>query len=89
MAEAKCIFSGTIYSSRERVNIIMPNATNAEGNNFFPPARGNVHLAIAKYLDECFERELPVLSERWPNAALFVSPDHGVRGKYNYTIWSE
>lgn len=89
MAEAKRIFSGTIYSSRDRVNIIMPNAKNAEGNNFFPPARGKVQLALAAMLDECFKEELPVLSARWPNAVLFVSPNYGVRGMYYYSIWSE
>lgn len=82
--------NATVYSSRERVNVILPGTGyRGEGNHFYPPARGNVRNYVADMTLDA------VLSEQengsYPRHVRFtigsVRPDPMERGKYTVSVY--
>jgi hypothetical protein len=79
---------GTVFSSRERVNVILPGT--GEGNHFWPPVRGNAVEYIRKAIVKTLEEEKDTL--KWlsngkeTRVSVYVKPERGV---YNYSVWQD
>jgi hypothetical protein len=75
----------TVYSSRERVNVIIPGTGyRGEGNNFYRPVRGKAR----NYLHACVKDAAEQLGWTEPNFEIeSLRPDYSQRGKYRATVW--
>lgn len=62
--ETTTLTRGTVYSSRERVNVIIPGtAFWGEGNHFFTPVRGNAIAYIRECITEVIRAEAEIGKE--------------------------
>jgi hypothetical protein len=82
--------NGRVYSSRDRLNVIMGFRNgDGQGNHFFPPARGHV----TEYVRECIEAAVEEQGRRFGGWAtrpytVTIRPDVE-RGAYSFSVWMD
>ncbi|WNM69342.1 hypothetical protein SEA_ARTI_87 [Gordonia phage Arti] len=79
---------GDVWSSRERVNVLMWSADNADGNNVHARPRGPIATVVRDLVWQTWRELRPTLAQRYPDAVLTVRPDYCQRGRWTYTVWS-
>lgn len=78
---------GTVYSSHDRVNVILPGTgPKGEGNHFYPPAHGKVVDYIRGRIIETIESHSDVIG--WANdtfiVAVYATHEAGI---YTFSVW--
>jgi hypothetical protein len=84
LAPGALLSSGDVFSSRERVNVIMSTADNRDGNNYYAPVRGKAVEHIRDCVLSAFLELRPTLVQRYGDA-----PDVtiiGANGRYSYMV---
>ena len=75
---------GTVYSSREVVNVILPGTGyRGEGNHIYPASRGKALNHVRRMIQKALTEEFPKLVDSFEITA-YESPD---RGHYSFSVW--
>lgn len=75
---------GTVYSSREVVNVILPGTGyRGEGNHFFSPSRGKAMDYVRRMIRETLTEEFPKLADSFEITAY----ENSDRGHYSFSVW--
>lgn len=81
---------GTVYSSRDRVNVIVGPG---EGNHFYPRLRGGNRIpAIRALIRDALAMVAQDVPHGWAATrtyVVFVREDYSQRGRYTFSVWSE
>lgn len=85
---------GNVYSSRERVNVILPGTGyRGEGNNSYPPLRGGDRVSkIRRLIRQALADVARDVPRGWAATRAYtihVGMHYTERGRYEFSVWSE